>query len=214
MNAKQTGAFRAAFSASDMALLRKLDSPFKIQEFLWRLPYSTDNFYRSPRTVLRDRKAHCFDGALFAAAALRRLGFPPLLIDLLPNDRDDDHVLALFKIAGCWGALAKSNFAGLTYREAIHRSVRELVVTYFEQCFNVAKEKTLRAYTVPLNVARFDSINWMGDDGQLQRVADALDTARKIKVITPSMIRRLALVDERSYKAGLMGSNPDGLFKV
>jgi hypothetical protein len=197
-----------------MALLRKLDSPFKIQEFLWRLPYSTDNFYRSPRTVLRDRKAHCFDGALFAAAALRRLGFPPLLIDLLPNDRDDDHVLALFKIAGCWGALAKSNFAGLTYREAIHRSVRELVITYFEQCFNVAKEKTLRAYTVPLNVARFDSINWMGDDGQLQRVADGLDTARKIKVITPSMIRRLALVDERSYKAGLMGSNPDGLFKV
>ena len=197
-----------------MAVLRKLSTPLRIQEFLWELPYSADECYRSPRSVLRDRTAHCFDGALFAAAALRRIGFPPLLVDMLPNDRDDDHVIALFSVRGYWGSVAKSNFAGLTYREAIHRSVRELVVSYFEQFYNVAKEKTLRAYTAPVNLTRFDAINWMGNDDQLDAVADALESARKVKLLTRSMIKRLAPVDERSHRAGLMGSNPDGLFKV
>jgi hypothetical protein len=54
----------------------------------------------------------------------------------------------------------------------------------------------------------------MGDDDQLDAVADALERARKVKLLTSSMIRRLAPVDERSHRAGLMGSNPDGLFKV
>jgi hypothetical protein len=207
-------AFRAAFTDSDLNVLRSLSSPHAIQEYLWNIPYSADEFYRSPRSVLRDRKAHCFDGALFAAAALRRIGFPPLLVDLLPNDRDDDHVLALYRVQGCWGAIAKSNYAGLTFREPIHRNLRELALSYFEQFYNVAKEKTLRGYTMPVNLERFDSINWMGNDEQLDSVADGLDAARKVKLLTPSMVRRLSLLDERSYESGLMGSNPDGLFKV
>jgi hypothetical protein len=214
MKSRLANPFREAFSASDRAFLRTLRSPIAIQGFLWDLPYSSDEFYRSPRSVIRDRKAHCFDGALFAAAALRRIGFPPLLVDIIPNNRDDDHVIALFRIDRQWGAVAKSNFAGLTYREPIHRNVRELVLSYFEQFYNVAKEKTLRAYSAPLNLARFDGINWMGSDQHLQEVADALDRARKRKLLTPSMVRRLAHVDERSFRAGLMGSNPDGLFRV
>jgi hypothetical protein len=214
MRIQATNAFRASFSPSDLAILQRLRSPIKIQEFLWDLPYSADEFYRSPRSVLRDRKAHCFDGALFAAAALRRIGFPPLLVDLIPNERDDDHVIALFKIGGRWGAVAKSNFAGLTYREAIHRTIREVVLSYFEHFYNVAKEKTLRAYTVPVNLTRFDKIHWMGNDDQLQCVADGLDRARKVRLLTPSMVRYLAPVDERSFRAGLMGSNPEGLFKL
>lgn len=207
-------AFRDSFAASDMTVLRRLNSPLKIQEFLWQLPYSSDECYRSPRTVLRDRTAHCFDGALFAAAALRRIGFPPLLVDMLPNDRDDDHVIAIFRVRGCLGAVAKSNFAGLTYREPIHRSLREMILSYFEQFYNMAGEKTLRAYTAPVNLERFDDIHWMGDDRHLDQVADALDRARKVTLLTRSMIRRLAPVDDRSLRAGLMGSNPDGLFKV
>ncbi len=206
--------FRTAFSASDRAFLSTLRRPITIQEFLWDLSYSADEFYRSPRSVIRDRKAHCFDGALFAAAALRRIGFPPLLVNILPNDRDDDHVIALFRVDGHWGAVAKSNFAGLTYREPIHRTVREVVLSYFEQFYNVAKEKTVRGYTVPVNLERFDRINWMGNDEHLQEIADGLDRARKVKLLTPSMVRRLASVDERSFRAGLMGSNPDGLFKL
>lgn len=207
-------AFRAAFTASDLNVLRSLGSPHAIQEYLWNIPYSADECYRSPRSVLRDRKAHCFDGALFAAAALRRIGFPPLLVDLLPNDRDDDHVIALYRVQGYWGAIAKSNYAGLTFREPIYRNLRELALSYFEQFYNVAKEKTLRGYTLPVNLERFDRINWMGNDEQLDVVADGLDTARKVKLLTPSMVRRLSLLDDRSYQSGLMGSNPDGLFKV
>ena len=210
----RSAAFRAAFSPHELALLRRLSTPLKIQEFLWSIPYSADDCYRSPRSVLRDRKAHCFDGALFAAAALRQIGFRPLLVDLLPNDRDDDHVIALFRVGGHWGSVAKSNFAGLTYREPIHRNVRELALSYFEQFYNVAREKTLRSYTVPVNLERFDRINWMGSDERLQDVADALDRARKVRLVTRSMARRLAPVDERSFRAGLAGSNPDGLFKV
>ncbi len=213
MKSQPIDPFRAAFSAKDRAILRTLRSPAAIQEFLWSLPYSADEFYRSPRSVLRDRKAHCFDGALFAAAALRWIGFPPLLVDILPNDRDDDHVIALFKVGGHWGAVAKSNFAGLTYREPIHRTVREVVLSYFEQFYNVAREKTLRGYTVPVNLTRFDRLNWMGNDEHLQEIADGLDRARKVKLLTPAMVRRLAPLDERSFRAGLMGSNPDGLFK-
>jgi hypothetical protein len=210
----QSAAFRAAFTPREREVLRKLTTPLKVQQFLWEIPYSADDWYRSPRSVIRDRKAHCFDGALFAAAALRRIGFPPLLVDMLPNSRDDDHVIALFRIRGHWGSVAKSNFAGLTYREPIHRTVRELVLSYFEQFYNIAREKTLRAYTVPVSLRPFDRVNWMGSDEHLQDVADALDRARKTKLLSHAMARRLAPLDERSYRAGLMGSDPDGLFKV
>jgi hypothetical protein len=214
MKSQTARAFCASFSPSELAVLQSLRSPLKIQEFLWDIPYSADEFYRSPRSVLRHRRAHCFDGALFAAAALRRIGFPPLLVDMFPNNRDDDHVIALFKAGTFWGAVAKSNFAGLTYREPIHRNLRELVLSYFEQFYNVTKEKTLRAYTVPMNLERFDRFNWMGSDEHLQRIADGLDRARRVKLLTSSMVRRLAKVDDRSFRAGLMGSNPEGLFKV
>ncbi|MCU0644839.1 MAG: hypothetical protein MUC94_11320, partial [bacterium] len=110
----------------DQKLLSELSTPNKIQLFLDELTYSADEFYRCPRRVLHDRKAHCFDGALFAAAALHFIGYPPLILDLVPNDRDDDHLLALFKMNGHWGALAKSNFVGLRFREPIYRNLREL----------------------------------------------------------------------------------------
>jgi len=112
-----------------------------------------------------ERRAHCFDGAVFAAAALRKLGFPPLVLELVPNERDDDHLIALYKRDGLWGAVAKSNFVGLRFREPVFRNLRELVLSYFEQFFNVAGEKTLRAYTLPLDLTRFDALGWTIQDG-------------------------------------------------
>ena len=206
-------AFHAAFTREELNIFRKLNSPIKIQAFLLDLPYSSEECYRSPRSVLRDRTAHCFDGALFAAAALRFLGHPPLIIDMLPNNRDDDHLLALFKVKDHWGAVAKSNFAGLTYREPIHRTLRELILSYFEQFYNLEKEKTLRGYTVPLNLEKFDHLNWMGSDENLEAIALRLDKIRKVSLLTRSMVHRLAPVDDRSYNAGLAGANWDGLFK-
>lgn len=193
--------------------LAALSTPAKIQAFLDEISYSTDPIYRCPLRVLRERVAHCFDGALFAAAALRLLGAPPLILEMVPNDRDDEHLIALYKRNGHWGAIAKSNFVGLRFREPVYRTLRELVMSYFEQFYNVAREKTLRGYSLPLNLKVFDQWNWVTSDESLERVAQKLDRMRKISILRNTMISNLSPVDERSYRAGLFGSKKAGLFK-
>jgi hypothetical protein len=205
--------FDQSLTPAERALLRRLTTPMKIQAFLDRIEYSSEERYRSPLTVLRDRVGHCFDGAVFAAALLRRLGHPPLILDMLPNRWDDDHILALYKIDGHWGALAKSNFSGLRFREPIHRTLRELVLSYFEDYFNARGDKTLRAYTAPLNLAAFDKFNWLTDDSAMDKIADRLGQIRPVKLLTPRMAARLAPVDKRSLRAGLLGVNQAGLYQ-
>jgi hypothetical protein len=205
--------FHQVLKGSERQFLETLTTPIKIQGFLDELPYSTDHIYRCPLRVLRDRVAHCFDGALFAAAALRRLGYPPLILEMVPNDWDDDHLLATYRMDEYWGAVAKSNFVGLRFREPIYRNLRELVLSYFEQYYNVEREKTLRSYTLPLNLKAFDKLNWMASDESLERIARKLDKIRKIPILNPSMISNLSLVDERSYRAGLFEANGKGLYK-
>ncbi len=205
--------FDQALTEDEYALISTLTSPAEIQGFLDALPYSTESIYRCPLRVLREKVAHCFDGALFAAAMLRRIGYPPLVMEMLPNERDDDHLLAPYKVNGHWGAVAKSNFVGLRFREPVYRSLRELVMSYFEHFYNVEREKTLRAYTLPLNLNSFDSLEWMTKDESLERIAERLDRMRKIPVLTQSMISTLSRVDERSYRAGLSGATEAGLYR-
>ncbi len=189
-----------------------LDTPSAIQAFLDSIPYSDDTFYRCPRRVLADGKAHCFDGAMFAAAALRRIGYEPVLLDMRAV-HDDDHVIALFGGRGHLGAVAKSNFVGLRFREPIYRSLRELVMSYFEVYYNVEREKTLRAYSVPLRLHALDELDWENDDGAMERIAARLDRLRHIAVLTPAMERRLSPMDQRSYAAGMQGLNVAGLYR-
>lgn len=205
--------FDALLTAEERGLLATLTTPARIQAFLDSIPYSTEPVYRCPLRVLRERKGHCFDGALFAAAMLRRLGHPPLVLDMLPNERDDDHMLAVYRVDGHWGAVAKSNFAGLRYREPVYRSLRELVMSYFEAFFNIEGEKTLRGYTLPLNLEAFDGENWMASDAPLEAIALRLDRVRRVSLLTPRMVANLAPVDARSYQAGMLGADPAGLFK-
>ncbi len=204
--------FLAGLDGAERTLLLGLDSPAAIQSFLDTVPYSSDPFYRCPRRVLRDRRAHCFDGALMAAAALRLLGHPPLVVDLYA-ERDDDHVLAVWQRDGCWGALAKSNFVGLRFREPIYQSLRELVMSYFEDFYNVLGEKTLRGYTVPLDLARLDALAWMERDEGLDAVADRLDALDRTPVLTAGMTAALCRLDARSFAAGMLGTDPDGLYR-
>jgi hypothetical protein len=169
-------------------LFSSLNSPVEIQAFLDSIPYSPENINRCPLSVLRDRQAHCLDGALFAAAALHRLGFPPILVDMLPDPgADDDHILAIYKVNGYYGAVAKSNFSGLRFREPVYRPLRELVMSYFEDFFNVNGKKTLRAYTVPLRLSRMDGANWMWSDEGADEVERRLAKLRKIMLLTPQM---------------------------
>lgn len=210
---KQMKFWDAFLSDGEREAVAELSTPFKIQSFMDTFVYSPDPFYRCPLRVLRERTAHCFDGALFAAAMLRRIGFPPLILEMLPNDRDDDHLLAVFKIERHWGAVAKSNFTGLRFREPIFRSLRELVISYFESFFNLAGEKTLTGYTAPMNLRIFDPSFWMIRDEPLERIADHLDTLRRYRILTQPMEARLSPVDPRTLKAGLLDSNEAGLYK-
>src|SRR3972149_11299504 len=127
--------FDQALTKSERRRIAQLTTPRKIQDFLDGLPYSVESIYRCPLRVLRDHTAHCFDGALFGAAALRRLGYPPLVLNMPAIVEDDDHLLALYNRDRPWGALAKSNFVGLRFREPIYRTLRELVMSYFEQFY-------------------------------------------------------------------------------
>jgi len=210
---KQMKSWDAFLSDEERDAVSELSTPFKIQSFVDTFLYSPDPFYRCPLRVLRERTAHCFDGALFAAAMLRRIGFPPLILEMLPNDRDDDHLLAVFKLERHWGAVAKSNFTGLRFREPIFWTLRELVMSYFESYFNLAGEKTLIGYTAPLNLRIFDSSFWMIRDEPLERIADHLDTLRRYRIITQPMEARLSPVDPRTLKAGLLDSNGAGLYR-
>jgi hypothetical protein len=195
-------------------VLISLDSPYRIQEFLDSVQYSEDDYYRSPVQVLVERKAHCFDGALLAAMALRRLGYPPLILELIPNGRDDDHLVALFRIQKHWGGVAQSNFSGLRYREAVYRNIRELVMSYFDMYFNARGEKTLLGYRGPINLKVFDHLEWMSRDDRLEALADGMDRYCIRRVIDDEMAARLSPVDARSLRAGLLGANQAGLYKV
>jgi hypothetical protein len=206
-------ALAKSLTLDERKIFSKLNSPEKIQLFLDSIKYSDEPIYRCPLKVFNDRVGHCFDGAVFAAAALSQIGFTPIILDMLPNKRDDDHILALFKIENHWGAIAKSNFVGLRFREPIFKTLRELVLSYFEQYYNVEKEKTLRGYTVPLNLSVFDKHNWQTDDSTMELIAQKLDKIRKYNLLSKGMEKRLLIVDEKTYTAGLLGVNEAGLYK-
>jgi hypothetical protein len=157
--------------AGDRQVYRKLTSPLKIQDFLdERIEYNKLPLTcYGPHLVLRHKAAHCMEGALFAAAALRMLGREPLIVDLAAV-RDEDHVLAVFRDNGCWGAIAKSKYAGLRFRNPVYRTIRELAMSYFEHYFNPKGEKTLRGYSKPVNLSRFDGLKWMTSPEELWAV--------------------------------------------
>lgn len=198
----------SAFDRAERAVFRRLNTAAKIQRFLDELPYDKEPDgprCRSPRQVLRDQTAHCMEGALLGAAALRLLGHPPLLLDL-EAVRDDDHVLAIFREQGHWGAVAKSNYSGLRFREPVYRTLRELVMSYFEHYYNLRREKTLRRYSRPVNLRRFDSIGWMTSKEDPWVIPEYLCTIRHSAVVPAALVQQLSRVDDRLFAAGLVGS--------
>jgi hypothetical protein len=200
------------WTKDEIEFLKTLSDPDKIQSFLDSIDYNPDYECRSPRWVLRKRSAHCFEGALFAAAALKFIGYPPKIIDM-KSFNDDDHVIAVFKVNGHWGAVAKSNFTSLRYREPVYRSLRELVMSYFDFYFNVAGDKSLRSYSLPLDLSAYNSRHWTTTDEDLEYIGDKLEMIRHYPVIDKEMIKNLKKASDSMVKAGLLGSNAEGLFK-
>jgi hypothetical protein len=192
------------FSRNELRFFRGLKTPLGIQRFLDSLPYHLADTCWSPRRVLRERTAHCLEGAILAAAALRVNGFPPLLWDL-EAEKDTDHVLAIFKKGSCWGAIAKSNFAGCRYREPVYRSLRELAMSYFNVYFNLRGERSLRRYSQPVNLSRFDRQHWMTSDSSVWFIAEYLCDIPHRALLTTPQIRRLTRIDQRTRAAEMLG---------
>ena len=190
-----------------------LKSPLAVQEYLDSLPYKAEELDRSPLRVMTDGQAHCLDGGMFAALALWRMGFRPLLLDLVPDPGvDDDHVLALFQVDGLWGAVAKSNFVNLRYREPVYRSLRELTMTYFEHYYDLQRRKTLRGYTRPFNLERLKDIRWMWSEEGVKLVTCRFYNLKPVPLISAESAARLSPADERSYKAGTYGTDFSWVF--
>jgi hypothetical protein len=191
-------------SAGDLRTLRALKTPARIQKFVDAIEYQYADTAGSPARVLRERKGHCLEGALIAAAALRVNGHPPLVMDL-EAVRDDDHVVALYRERGLWGGIAKSNFAGLRFRAPIYRTLRELALSYFEHYYNLRGERTLRAYSMPVNLARLDSRHWMTAVDDVWCVPELLIAARHYALFPDKVARTLPRLDRRSFEAGMHG---------
>jgi hypothetical protein len=192
----------------------RLNMPFEIQEYLDNMPYIAQERDRSPLHVMLDGQCHCLDGGFLAALALWRIGFKPLLIDIVPDPgMDDDHVLALYQVDGRWGAVAKSNYVNLGFREPVYKNLRELVMTYFEHYASVHREKTLRGYTRPLDASRYTHLNWAWDEDGANRLYTRHFYGRKtIPLITARMAQRLNPITDRVYAAETMYTNLNEAF--
>ncbi len=193
-----------AFTSTELRRLRSFKDPYGVQRFLDDTPYHLADTAWSPRRVLRERTSHCLEGAIFAAAALRALGFPPLLVDF-EAENDTDHVLAVYRIKGHWGAVAQSNYSGCRYREPVYRTLRELAMSYFNIYFNMRRERTLRNFSRPVNLARFDNFDWMTSEEPIWFIPNYLCDIHHFKLLRPGMVNQLHRVDQRLFQAETLG---------
>jgi hypothetical protein len=192
------------FTPSELRKLRSLKTPFGIQRFIDAMPYHIATTAWSPRRVLRERTSHCLEGAIFAAAALRAIGRPPLLLDLEAVN-DTDHVIAVFRERGHWGAIAKSNYAFLEFREPVYRTLRELALSFFPAYFNLRRDLTLRTFSRPVDLKRFDARDWMTSEKDVWFIAEYLLTIAHTTMIEPAIAKPLHRLRTRDYQAGLVG---------
>ena len=189
----------------ELSVLKKLSTPMKIQDFLDTLPINYEKkgeTYMSPRRVLREKKAHCFEGALLAALALKIHGKEPLLLDLKALPSDIDHVVTLYKVNGYWGAISKTHHTSLRFRDPIYRTIRELATSYFHEYFiNKSGQKTLRSYSKPFNLNK-QKINWITSENDLRELVDNLDESPHLPLFPKANLKHIRKADKMERKAG------------
>lgn len=194
-------------SPSELKLLRGLRTPEKIQNFLDTLPTNYEpkgETCMSPRRVLRERTAHCMEGAMLAAAALRVNGHMPWVMDLKVTGPDDDHVVAPFVYKGHYGAISKTNHYTVRYRDPIYTTLRELVMSYFHEYTDNDGKKILRSYSHPVDLSRFDTRGWMTDEKDVFYIPQYLDKVKHIALIAKAQASVLRRVDRVERKLGRM----------
>ncbi len=195
------------YTKQETALFKKLNTPAKIQDYLNSITFNFEkkgDTFMSPRRVIREGTAHCMEGAMFAAAALEFHGHKPLVLDLrsVKKPFDYDHVVAVWNVDGCWGAISKTNHGVLRYREPVYKTLRELVMSYFHEYFLHSGQKTLREYSIPLNLNRFNKINWRTSEEELWDIPTELDSAKHYQILTPKQIKNLRKADKIEIEVG------------
>jgi hypothetical protein len=204
--------FQYGFSNEELRFFKKFKKPNDIQQFLNAIEYNSEYVTNSPRKVLQYKKANCFEGAIFAAAALRVLGFKPLIVDMM-SENDDDHVIAVFKYDNFYGAVAKSNTKLLRYREPVYKPLRELVMSYFDFYFNILGEMSLRSYSNPVNLCKFDKYNWMTTENDLEFIGDYLYIIKHHKILNKKQIKSLNNADKDIVDLCFNSAVKKGLYK-
>lgn len=192
-------------NSKEVKLFKSLNTFAKIQDFINTLKINFEergDTCMSPRMVLKNGKCHCMEGAILAALILRINGYKPLVVDLLAHDRDFDHVLAVFKKDGKWGAITKTNHAVLRYREPIYRSIRELVMSYFHEYFDHKGRKNLRSYSKPINLKRFDKKGWMTSEDEVWYIPEYITTVKHYSLLNKKQIAGLRMADKVEIEAG------------
>ncbi len=195
-----------SYKKEEIRLFKKLNSPKKIQDYIQKIPFNFEKLGEtcmSPRTILKKKKAHCMEGALFAAAVLEFHGHLPLILDLRTSKKpfDYDHVVAIWKEDGFYGAISKTNHGVLRYREPVYKSVRELVMSYFHEYFLTNGLKTLREYSDPFDLNHFNYLNWRTNDEDLHEIPEYLDKIRHHEILTKKQIKNLRNVDKIEIEA-------------
>lgn len=191
--------------AKEMSLLKRLNTPRKVQDYLNSLTQNHEpdgDTCLSPRRVMRESRAHCIEGAMFAALAFRIHGQRPLILDLESARHDQDHVVALFRRHGCWGAVSKTNHGVLRYREPVYQTIRELVLSYFHEYFDQRGFKTLRRYSNPVDLSRFDRKTWVTNERDNWFIAQYLVDVPHKELLTRSQISSLRRADPVEVKMG------------
>ncbi|MFA6273932.1 MAG: hypothetical protein WC662_02120 [Candidatus Paceibacterota bacterium] len=204
------------FTNKEKELMEKLNTPAKVQDFLNILKFNFEKngeTLKSPIRVLREKNAHCLEGAIFGAYILSLHGQKPLLLHLETTKDDFDHVVALFQKDGFWGALSKTNHGVLRYREPIYKNIRELVMSYFHEYFLDNGKKTLRKYSRPLNLNIFPARNashsvaggeksWITAEHDLWEIDQELDKIKHYDIAPKKIFKKLRLADKIEIEMG------------
>ncbi len=189
---------------AEFAVLRRLRTPRKIQTFLYGLKQNFETqgeTCNSVRTVLKLRRAHCIEGAMVAACALWIHGEPPLLLDLQAV-HDYDHVVALYRRNGRWGAISKTNGVGLRWRDPVYRTLRELAMSYLHEYYNKRDHKTLRTYSLPYDLRRMKAADWVTAEKGAWDLVDHLEAIRHFRLMTRAQARSLVRRDPFERRVG------------
>ena len=189
----------------ELKILKSLNTPKKIQDFLNQMPFNFEkngDIVLSPMSVLEKKTCHCAEGAVLAALALRVNGWPPLLVDFEATDDDLDHVIAVYKQYGQWGAISKTNHGVLRYREPVYNSIRELVMSYFHEYFDNKGRKNLRNFSTPVDLKRFDQRGWMSTKEGIDYIPEYLCDVKHYPILNRKQISNLRRADKIEINIG------------